>query len=137
LKGGSQNRIVHNTDKIKRQQQKSWNNCNGPVLVVVIMRYIWRNGRLNQVLQWAKPPIWLLRNAKLDQSEWHLWRYRHTRVKIYFGLICSEAEIYKCKNKLPNTKVRRVWRYQRDTGDNTMAKRKCTKGQTTIYKTYT
>ena len=37
--------------------------------------------------------------------------------------------------------VRRVWRYQRNNQnprrtDNTMAKRKSTKGETTIYKTY-
>jgi len=32
--------------------------------------------------------------------------------------------------------TRRVWRYQR-CNHNTMAKRKSTKGQTTIYKTYT
>ena len=59
----------------------------------------------------------------------------HYRIKIYkINTILNTQLIYKKSLNIPQGSSESVYRRRTD---NTMAKRKSTKGQTTIYKTYT
>ena len=79
------------------------NKLHWPIIYTLFNLVMFSRDKISLTYHQVSIGFWEI--AKLNQIEWHLFRYGHTRVKLYLGHMCSGAEIYKGINKLPNTKV--------------------------------
>ena len=81
----------------------------------------------------------MVKNMRWDNNYQSWSRMWDGTITISHGLECEMGQYYL---EALHFKMRRVWRYQSGNQnlniqeEQTMAKRKSTKGQTTIYKTY-